>query len=201
MPAQGPKAVCFNTAIETLQALREQAGNPLPYKITTQMPWTKNFFPLGKWQPVEAGPFKKWYYIYGYLKNKLGPGQWQVRYPDATITYADGSRQIYDTKFPGDSWRDDTLGRYSRRPQLDDYNEINREQGHPTIGAPELSRASCQCDEKEKQKQLKPREIEIPEFAPGTYFMPVPAPGRLPSTVPQVPPVRIPLRLPIPVFP
>jgi hypothetical protein len=207
MPGQSPKEVCFNTAVETLQALREQAGNPLPYRIDTQMPWTKNFAAAGnRWLPV-PGPFKKWYYIYGYLKNKLGAGHWQVRYPDATITYNDGSRQVLDCKFTrGDGSPDrwgTTAGKYSSRTQLRDYTEINAEQGHPTIGPPELSRVSCQCDEKEKKKELKPREIPIPELAPGTYFMPVPAPGglRLPGGAPAPAPVRIPLRLPIPVFP
>jgi len=201
MPAQGPKAVCFNTAVSTLQALREQAGNPLPYRIDTQMPWTKNFFSAGKWMPVEAGPFKKWYYIYGYLKNKMGAGGWQVRYPDATVTYGDGSRQVFDTKFTQGSGRADvwsnTPGKYSQRGQLADYTEINAEQGHPTIGPPELSRASCQCDDKEKKKELKPREIEIPELAPGTYFMPVPAPGGLPTKVPEFPTLRFPVLRPV----
>jgi hypothetical protein len=204
MPGQSPKAVCFNTAVETLQALREQAGNPLPYRIDTQMPWCKSFASAGRWSPVEAGPFKKWYYIYGYLKNKFGSSLMQVRYPDATITYGNGSRQVYDTKFTQGSGRPDTwgtaAGKYSRQTQLQDYQEINREQGHPTAGAPELSRQSCQCDEKEKKKELKPREIEIPQMVPGPFFMPIPAPGGLPQlTVPSMP--GIPIRIPVPVFP
>jgi hypothetical protein len=206
MPAQSPKAVCFNTALDTLQALREQAGNPLPYRIDTQMPWTKNFAAAGsRWAPVQAGPFKKWYYIYGYLKNKMGAGQWQVRYPDATITYPNGTSQVLDAKFTQGNGRPDVWGKapgqHSRQSQLADYNQINMEQGHSTIGPPELSRASCQCDEKEKKQELKPKEIPIPEFvpAPGMYFVPIPAPGGIP--VPGPAPAPVPLRFPIPVFP
>lgn len=204
MPAQGPKAVCFNTAVETLQALREQAGNPLPYRINTQMPWTKNFAALGtRWQPVEAGPFKQWYYIYGYLKNKLGAGQWQVRYPDATVTFSDGSRQVMDCKFTQGSGRPDAWGtapgQHSRTTQLQDYTQINAEQGHPTIGPPELSRQRCKCDEKEQKQELKPKEIEVPDFAPGPYFMPVPQ--GVPGRVPMPGPIRIPpLIRPVPVW-
>jgi hypothetical protein len=205
MPPQSAKEQCFATAVETLQALKKQAGNPLGYAIDTQMPWTKNFGAAGtRWLPVEAGPFKKWYYIYGYLKNKLGSGLWQVRYPDATVTYGDGSRQVYDCKFTrGDGSADvwtNRPGQYSRTTQLQDYTQINAEQGHPTIGPPELSRKSCQCDEKERKKELKPKEIEIPQFAPnpGLYFMPVPAPGGVPLPAPATP--QIPLRFPIPAF-
>ena len=193
-------------AVETLQALREQAGNPLPYRIDTQMPWTKSFATAGgRWTAIEAGPFKKWYYIYGYLKNKFGSSLMQVRYPDATITYGDGSRQVYDCKFTradgsADKWGT-TAGKYSRQSQLQAYEEINEEQGHPTVGRPELSRQSCQCDEKEKKRELKPREIEIPEFvpAPGLYFLPVPGPGPVPLGVPSMP--GIPIRVPVPVMP
>jgi hypothetical protein len=207
MPPQSAKEQCFATAVETLQALKKQAGNPLGYAIDTQMPWTKNFAAGTRWQPVEAGPFKKWYYIYGYLKNKFGAGRWQVRYPDATVTYGDGSRQVYDCKFTrGDGSADvwtNRRGQYGGT-QLEDYDQINREQGHPTLGAPELSRKSCQCDEKERKKELKPKEIEIPQFAPnpGLYFMPMPAPGGvpLPAPAPAAPPVPLRFPLPVPVW-
>jgi hypothetical protein len=168
------------------------------------MPWTKSFFPPSAWQPVQAGPFKKWYHIYGYLKNKLGPGQWQVRYPDATITYPNGTRQVYDCKFTRANGRADVWGtqpgQYSRQTQLQDYRQINLEQGHPTVGPPELSRAACLCDDKEKKQELKPREIPIPELAPGMYFVPIPAPGTFPLPAPGPAPMPVPLRFPIPVF-
>lgn len=55
---------------------------------------------------------------------------WQVRYPDATVTFSDGSRQVMDCKFTQGSGRPDVWGtapgQHRRATQLQDYTQIFR---------------------------------------------------------------------------
>lgn len=191
MPSE--RDLCFAAAVEAYNALHEEIHGSEWLDISHQMTWKRDVAATGsKWFPVTGLSSR----VSSYLKSKLGSSSYQVRYPDMSIKMPDGKYMVLDNKFSGDRWGT-KRGKNSGKNQRQDYEDINRDQGHP-MADPKLDPQKCMCDERKKKKELKPQEVWVPVYSPAVdpklYLVPSPlAPGVSPGTVPS-PVIR-------PVFP
>lgn len=210
--AQTPKEKCFQAAVDKLQEHRRRQGKETP-KIDHQRGWTKQ---MGgeQWrpEPLEStfgrimGSIRKTLRILDGLQLPE-PDRWptgQVRFPDLTVTGADGKRVVVDTKFDRkngtrDQWGTND-GKFSRQDQRADYNEMNKQETGRGDQDLSLDADTCKCGpEPQPEYELSSRSLPHPDI----YVSPVPVPGSalpaIPSWVPAPMPAPIPpMRLPIP---
>lgn len=194
------KDQCFKEAIETYEeATKKDLG------IKHQLPWSQDLD--GTWVAEET---KIWWNVINSMLKTLGilsgttpprepgrPNPIQVRQPDVTVPTPNGKPVVVDNKFTDkngkpDPWRENP-GKGNKNTQRQDYNDINKRQGHEETDDWSLDKNKCKCGDGEPQPQEVWEPVTSPAYSPEgkLFFMPVPAPGALP----------VPLPAPVPAFP
>lgn len=178
--------VCFAAAVDAYNELQEEIHGKKWLNISHQTTWKKEFPGNNRWFPANAVSRAT-----TYLKDKFGLASYQVRYPDITLKMPDGKYMVLDNKFSGDRWGT-RPGKHSLKTQKQDYEDINREQGHP-MADPMLDPQKCGCDDRKKKRELKPQRVWVPVENPVNdyYFSPYPSNVRgVPRALPRGAPVR-----------
>ena len=175
------KEKCFEKSLEKLE---KATGKDL--KVEHRPVWTKG--PDQRWYQGKVAALRERFKNVFNTKEKL-----QRRYPDLTID----KKQVADTKFTGDRWRD-TPSRVSDRTQKADQAEINK-QMNGKDEAISIDPNSCECKKRLKAGEVVPQVVykKLPVFNNNFNFVP------MPSAVPALPgvPSLVPGPSLIPVFP
>jgi hypothetical protein len=189
---QTPKEQCFQSAMDELKKVRDQQGKTTP-KIDYQRPWTQNDSegPLkGQWRPEPEE--STWGKIMGsiaktarlideYLDPSKDPAtgndRWptgQPRFPDTTVTGADGKSVPIEQKYDRDSGGRDQWGtqngQQSGKNQLEDYNEMTKQQTGRENQALALDPDSCECKKRKEEGRDRVRAPD-PAKAPASMFV------------------------------
>jgi hypothetical protein len=158
---------CFEDAVN---ALNDTLPDDQKINIQHQQPWGQVD---GKWRPLGMGER-----LWNWITDKTIP----YRVPDWTIT-ENGKPIAGDNKFSGDKYNENRVGR-SGKTQREDQNQMNEDQhpGNNDYQDLNLNPETCKCDGNPQRQQV---QVTVPYgvMVPGVS----PAPGSLPSTVPEMP--------------